>query len=58
VAEYALMLACGATACWALGQAFHVQLAAIIGLATVLAALAFCVDLAWRRRGGDRVGSA
>jgi len=49
LAEYALMLACGATALWALRQPVHFQLAAVLGLIALHAALALWVDCAWRR---------
>ncbi len=49
LAEYALMLACGATALWALRQPVYFQLAAVLGLAALHAALALWVDCAWRR---------
>jgi UDP-GlcNAc:undecaprenyl-phosphate/decaprenyl-phosphate GlcNAc-1-phosphate transferase len=48
-AEYALMLACGATAAWALRQTIYLQLAAVLGLLALHAALALWVDAAWRR---------
>jgi len=49
LAEYALMLVCGATALWALRQPVYFQLAAGIGLIALCAALALWVDCAWRR---------
>jgi UDP-N-acetylmuramyl pentapeptide phosphotransferase/UDP-N-acetylglucosamine-1-phosphate transferase len=50
LAEYALMLACGATALWALREPPYVQLGALIGLVALHATLALWVDYAWRRR--------
>ncbi len=47
--EYALMLGCGATALWALRQPVYFQLAAVLGLIALHAALALWVDSAWRR---------
>ena len=49
LAEYALMLACGATALWALRQPVYFQLAAVLGLIALHASLALWVDSAWRR---------
>ncbi|HEX4798212.1 MAG TPA: glycosyltransferase family 4 protein [Burkholderiales bacterium] len=49
LAEYALMLGCGATALWALRQPVYFQLAAVLGLIALHAALALRVDSAWRR---------
>jgi len=49
LAEYALMLACGATALWALRQPLSLQVAAITGIAVLHASLALWVELAWRR---------
>jgi len=49
LAEYALMLACGATALWALRQPIYFQLAAVLGLVALHALLALWVDSAWRR---------
>src|SRR6266581_4530971 len=50
LAEYALMLACGTTALWALREPPTLQLGALIGLVALHAALALWVDYAWRRR--------
>src|SRR6266571_3428195 len=47
--EYSLMFGCGATALWALRQPVHFQLAAVLGLIALHAALALWVDCAWRR---------
>jgi UDP-GlcNAc:undecaprenyl-phosphate/decaprenyl-phosphate GlcNAc-1-phosphate transferase len=49
LAVYALMLACGATSLWALRQPAYFQLAAVLGLVALHAALALWVDCAWRR---------
>jgi hypothetical protein len=49
LAEYALMLACGATALWALRQPVYFQVAAVLGLIALHALLALWVDSAWRR---------
>lgn len=53
VAEYALMLACGLIALWALRQPASLQLAAGVGVVAVHAALACWVEVAWRRREGS-----
>src|SRR6266581_1441503 len=50
LAEYALMLACGTTALWALPEPLPLQLCALVGLVALHAALALWVDYAWRRR--------
>jgi UDP-N-acetylmuramyl pentapeptide phosphotransferase/UDP-N-acetylglucosamine-1-phosphate transferase len=50
LAEYALMLAGGTTALWALRQPLYLQLSALLGLVALHAALALSVDSAWRRR--------
>jgi UDP-N-acetylmuramyl pentapeptide phosphotransferase/UDP-N-acetylglucosamine-1-phosphate transferase len=50
LAEWALMLACGATALWALRQPLYLQLTAVAGVVAVHAALALWVESAWRRR--------
>jgi UDP-N-acetylmuramyl pentapeptide phosphotransferase/UDP-N-acetylglucosamine-1-phosphate transferase len=50
LAEYALMLACGTTALWALREPLYLQLSALLGLVALHAALALWVDSAWRRR--------
>src|SRR5882672_1793590 len=58
LAEYALMLACGSTALWALREPPYLQLCALIGLIGLHAALALWVDHAWRRRGNKSIESA
>jgi hypothetical protein len=58
LAEYALMLACGTTAVWALREPLPLQLCALIGLVALHAALALWVDHAWRRREHNHVESA
>src|SRR6266853_1033218 len=58
LAEYALMLACGSTALWALREPPYLQLCALIGLIGLHAALALWVDHAWRRREDSHVESA
>jgi UDP-N-acetylmuramyl pentapeptide phosphotransferase/UDP-N-acetylglucosamine-1-phosphate transferase len=50
LAEYALMLACGTTALWALREPLYLQLSALLGFVALHAALALWVDSAWRRR--------
>jgi UDP-GlcNAc:undecaprenyl-phosphate/decaprenyl-phosphate GlcNAc-1-phosphate transferase len=50
LAEYALMLACGTTALWALREPLYLQMSALLGLVALQAALALSVDSAWRRR--------
>lgn len=50
LAEYALMLACGVTALWALRQPLYSQLAAVLGLLALHAALALWVEHSWRHR--------
>jgi UDP-N-acetylmuramyl pentapeptide phosphotransferase/UDP-N-acetylglucosamine-1-phosphate transferase len=50
LAEYALMLACGTTALWALREPLYLQMSALLGLVALHAALALWVDSAWRRR--------
>jgi UDP-N-acetylmuramyl pentapeptide phosphotransferase/UDP-N-acetylglucosamine-1-phosphate transferase len=50
LAEYALMLGCGATALWSLRAPLYVQLCALGGLVALHAILALWVDTAWRRR--------
>lgn len=54
LAEYALMLACGTTALWALREPPSIQLGALIGLVALQAALALCVDYVWQRRNRPR----
>ena len=58
LAEYALMLACGTTALWALREPLPLQLGALVGLVALHAALALWVDHAWRRRGNKSIESA
>jgi UDP-GlcNAc:undecaprenyl-phosphate/decaprenyl-phosphate GlcNAc-1-phosphate transferase len=58
LAEYALMLACGAVAVWSLRQSAFLQTAAIVGLATLHAALALWVDYAWRRHKNSHIEAA
>jgi UDP-GlcNAc:undecaprenyl-phosphate/decaprenyl-phosphate GlcNAc-1-phosphate transferase len=58
LAEYALMLACGTTALWALREPLPLQLCALIGLVALHAVLALCVDHAWRRRENKSIESA
>jgi len=48
LAEYALMLACGFTALWALREPLYLQLAAILALVALHAGLALWVERAWR----------
>jgi|SRR5690242_12173750 len=50
LAEYALMLACGATALWALREPLYLQLCALLALVALHALLALTVDSAWRHR--------
>jgi len=50
LAEYGLMIVCGAVALWALRAPTPVQVSAIAGLAGLHAALALWIDIAWRRR--------
>jgi UDP-N-acetylmuramyl pentapeptide phosphotransferase/UDP-N-acetylglucosamine-1-phosphate transferase len=50
LAEYALMLACGGTALWALRKPLYFQLFALLGLVALLALLALWVDSAWRNK--------
>ena len=50
LAEYALMLACGATALWALREPLYLQLCALLALVALHALLALRVDSAWRHR--------
>src|SRR5437867_137338 len=58
LAEYALMLACGTTALWALREPLPLQLCALIGLVALHATLALWVDHAYRRREGKSIESA
>ena len=55
LAEYALMLACGTTALWALREPLYLQLCALIGLVALHATLALWVDHAWRHREDNHV---
>lgn len=50
LAEWALMLACGSTALWALRQPLYLQLTAVAGVVAIHAALALWVESVWRRR--------
>ena len=50
LAEYGVMLACGAVSLWALRAPPYVQAYALAGLAALLAILALWIDAAWRRR--------
>src|SRR3989475_8205991 len=58
LAEYALMLACGTTALWALREPLPLQLFALFGLVALHAALALWVDHAFQRREGKSIESA
>ena len=58
LAEYALMLACGTTALWALREPLPVQLGALVGLVALHATLALWVDHACRRRESKSIESA
>ncbi|HMH18384.1 MAG TPA: glycosyltransferase family 4 protein [Burkholderiales bacterium] len=58
LAEYALMLACGTTALWALREPLTLQLCALIGLVALHAILALGVDYAWRRRENKSIEAA
>src|SRR6266705_3791209 len=58
LAEYALMLACGTTALWALREALTLQLCALIGLIALYATLALWVDYAWRHSEDKSIESA
>jgi len=58
LAEYALMLACGTTALWALREPLPLQLCALFGLVALHAALALWVDHAFQRREGKYIESA
>jgi UDP-N-acetylmuramyl pentapeptide phosphotransferase/UDP-N-acetylglucosamine-1-phosphate transferase len=58
LAEYALMLACGTTALWALREPPYLQLCALIGLVALHAALVLWVDSAWRHRENKSIESA
>ena len=49
LAEYALMLVCGAASLWALGEPVYSQLVILLALAVMYACLAVAVDAAWRR---------
>jgi len=46
--EYALMLACGVTALWALREPLYLQMAAILALVALHAGLAVWVERAWQ----------
>src|SRR6266446_836867 len=58
LAEYALMLACGTTALWALREPLALQLCALFGLVALHAALALWVDHAFQRSEGKSIESA
>jgi UDP-GlcNAc:undecaprenyl-phosphate/decaprenyl-phosphate GlcNAc-1-phosphate transferase len=58
LAEYALMLACGLTALWALRQPLYLQLAALLALAALHAGLALWLERAWRGRKNSHIESA
>jgi len=58
IAEYALMLASGSTALWALRQPLYLQVAAVAGLIALHAVLALRVDSAWQRRKNKHIESA
>jgi UDP-GlcNAc:undecaprenyl-phosphate GlcNAc-1-phosphate transferase len=58
LAEYVLMFACGGIALWALRQPVYLQLAAVLGLVALHAALALWVDFAWRRHEKESIESA
>ena len=58
LAEYALMLACGTTALWALREPLPVQLGALAGLVALHTTLALWVDRACRRRESKSIESA
>jgi len=52
LSEYALMLASGVAALWGLGRPPYLQLAVVLVLVSIHAALAIWVDAAWRYRSG------
>jgi UDP-N-acetylmuramyl pentapeptide phosphotransferase/UDP-N-acetylglucosamine-1-phosphate transferase len=58
LAEYALMLACGIAALWALRQPLYLQLTAILALVALYAGLALWVERAWRDRENSHIESA
>ena len=58
LAEYALMLVCGATGIWALPRPVYLQSAAVLALVVVFGALALRVDAAWRRHQKNQVERA
>jgi len=58
LAEYALMLICGATGVWALPRPVYLQSAAVLALVAVFAALALRIDAAWRRHQKNHVEPA
>jgi len=58
LAEYALMLVCGAAALWTLRQPLYLQLIAVLGVIALHAALALWVESAWRRREDHHIESA
>ncbi len=55
LAEYALMLASGGAALWALREPPYLQLCALVGLVALHAILALWVDYAWRRRENNSI---
>ncbi len=57
LAEYSLMLICGATALWALRQSAYLQLAAA-GLVALHVALALLVERAWRKHKNSHIEAA
>jgi UDP-GlcNAc:undecaprenyl-phosphate/decaprenyl-phosphate GlcNAc-1-phosphate transferase len=58
LAEYVLMIVCGATALWALRQPLYFQVCALLGLVALHAALALLIDSAWRRSEKQTIESA
>jgi len=56
--EYALMLACGGLALWALDRPPYLQLAAAVALIATYAMSALRIDIAWRHRRKDGVEPA
>src|SRR5437879_2740500 len=58
LAEYALMLACGTTALWAMREPLPMKLFALFALVALHAALALWVDHAFQRREGKSIESA
>jgi len=58
LAEYALALTCGAAALWAIRQPVYAQLAVLLALVALYAALAAWLDLAWKHHEKNSVGTA